>query len=78
MEAMEAGYVPGTGSIVHSGSTPRQYYELLDGLTDAPLGGLDIVEVSPPLDPSERTEFLAAEMLFRILRRFRTQPATAQ
>ena len=41
-----------------------------------PLGGLDIVEVSPPLDPSERTEFLAAEMLFRILRRFRTQPVT--
>jgi agmatinase len=47
---------------------------MLDGLSDALLGGLDIVEVSPPLDPSERTEFLAAEMLFRILRKFRTQP----
>ena len=74
IDAMDAGYLPGTGSIVHSGITPRQYYDLLDGLAEAPLGGLDIVEVSPPLDPSERTEFLAAEMLFRVLRRFRTRP----
>ena len=74
IDAMDAGYLPGTGSIVHSGITPRKYYDMLDGLSDAPLGGLDIVEVSPPLDPSERTEFLAAEMLFRILRKFRTQP----
>ena len=57
IDAMDAGYLPGTGSIVHSGITPRQYYDLLDGLAEAPLGGLDIVEVSPPLDPSERTEF---------------------
>ena len=78
IDAMDAGYLPGTGSIVHSGITPRQYYDLLDGLAEAPLGGLDIVEVSPPLDPSERTEFLAAEMLFRILRRFRTRPVTEQ
>ena len=77
IDAMDAGYLPGTGSIVHSGITPRQYYDLLDGLAEAPLGGLDIVEVSPPLDPSERTEFLAAEMLFRILRRFRTRPVAA-
>jgi arginase family enzyme len=76
IDAMDAGYLPGTGSIVHSGITPRQYYDLLDGLAEAPFGGLDIVEVSPPLDPSERTEFLAAEMLFRILRRFREQPVT--
>ena len=39
---------------------------------------LDIVEVSPPLVPSERTEFLAAEMLFRVLHRFRTRPVTEQ
>ena len=77
IDAMDAGYLPGTGSIVHSGITPRQYYDLLDGLAEAPLGGLDIVEVSPPLDPSQRTEFLAAEMLFRILHRFRTTPVAA-
>jgi arginase family enzyme len=78
IDAMDAGYLPGTGSIVHSGITPRQYYDMLEALAEAPLGGLDIVEVSPPLDPSERTEFLAAEMLFRILHRFRTRPVNVQ
>jgi arginase family enzyme len=72
IDAMDAGYLPGTGSIVHSGITPRQYYDILDVLSAAPLSGLDIVEVSPLLDPSGRTEILAAEMLFRILRRFRS------
>ena len=35
IDAMDAGYLPGTGSIVHSGITPRQYYDLLDGLAEA-------------------------------------------
>lgn len=70
IDAMDSGYLPGTGSIVHSGITPRQYYDILDVLSEAPLCGLDIVEVSPPLDPSGRTEYLATEMLVRILRPF--------
>lgn len=76
IDAMDAGYLPGTGSIVHSGITPRQYYELLDALSQSPLGGIDIVEVAPPLDPSGRTEFLAAEMLFRVLRQYRRKQVT--
>ncbi len=68
IDAMDAGYLPGTGSIVHSAITPRQYCQLLDGLAVGPIDGLDIVEVSPPLDPSGRTERIAAEMLARILR----------
>lgn len=71
VDAMDAGYLPGTGSIVHSGITPRQYYDLLDTLAAVPPSGLDIAEVSPPLDPSGRSDFIAAEMLFRILRAFR-------
>ncbi len=74
IDAMDSGYLPGTGSIVHSGITPRQYYDILDVLSDAPLCGLDIVEVSPPLDPSGRTEYLASEMLVRVLRRYHSSP----
>jgi agmatinase len=74
IDAMDSGYLPGTGSIVHSGITPRQYYDILDVLSDAPFCGLDLVEVSPPLDPSGRTEYLAAEMLVRVLRRFHSIP----
>ena len=68
IDAMDAGFLPGTGSIVHSGITPRQYCQILDVLSTAPIDGLDIVEVSPPLDPSGRTERIAAHLLFHILR----------
>ena len=74
IDAMDSGYLPGTGSIVHSGITPKQYYDILDVLSDAPFCGLDLVEVSPPLDPSGRSEYLAAEMLVRVLRRFHSVP----
>ncbi len=67
-DAMDAGYLLGTGSIVHSGITPRQYCQMLDVLAAAPVTGLDIVEVSPPLDPSGRTERICAHMLYRVLR----------
>lgn len=77
IDAMDSGYLPGTGSIVHSGITPRQYYDILDVMAEAPFCGLDLVEVSPPLDPSGRTEFLAAEMLVRVLRRFHSRPTDA-
>lgn len=70
IDAMDSGYLPGTGSIVHSGITPLQYYDILDILSGAPFCGLDLVEVSPPLDPSGRSEYLAAEMLVRVLSRF--------
>jgi len=78
IDAMDSGYLPGTGSIVHSGITPRQYYDILEVLSEAPFCGLDLVEVSPPLDPSGRTEYLAAEMLIRVLRGFHSVPVEQQ
>ena len=68
IDAMDTGFLPGTGSIVHSGITPGQYCRMLDVIGAAPVDGLDITEVSPPLDPSGRTERIAAHMLFRVLR----------
>ena len=73
IDAMDAGFLPGTGSIVHSGITPRQYYDLLDGLAGAPLRGLDIVEVAPSLDPSGRSPLLAGQMLVHALQAFHTE-----
>jgi arginase family enzyme len=70
IDAMDAGYLPGTGSIVHSGITPRQYCQMLDIMTGAPIDGLDIVEVNPPLDPSGRTQRIAGHLLMRILRNY--------
>lgn len=68
IDALDAGFLPGTGSIVHSEITPRQYLALARVLGAAPLCGLDMVEVSPPLDPSGRSERIAARLLQEALR----------
>lgn len=68
IDALDAGFLPGTGSIVHSEITPRQYLDLLTTLSTAPLCGVDLVEVSPPLDPSGRSERIAARLLMEVLR----------
>ncbi len=68
VDALDSGFLPGTGSIVHSEITSRQYLDLLTGLSSAPLCGVDFVEVSPPLDPSGRTEEIAARLLLEALR----------
>ena len=68
IDALDAGFLPGTGSIVHSEITPRQYLDLMTVLSTAPLCGVDLVEVSPPLDPSGRSERIAARLLAEVLR----------
>ena len=68
IDALDSGFLPGTGSIVHSEITPRQYLDLLTGLSAGPLCGIDLVEVAPPLDPSGRSERIAARLLMEVLR----------
>ncbi len=68
IDAMDAGFLPGTGSIVPSGITPRQYCQILDVIAQEHIDGIDIAEVAPSLDPSGRTERIAAHLLFRVLR----------
>ena len=68
IDAMDAGFLPGTGSIVPSGITPRQYCQILDVIAQENVDGIDIAEVAPSLDPSGRTERIAAHMLYRVLR----------
>ena len=75
---MDAGFLTGTGSIVPSGITPRQYCELLDVIAQQDIDGIDIAEVAPSLDPSGRTERISAHLLFRVLRRRLLDPVTAQ
>ena len=74
IDAMDAAYLPGTGSIVQSGITPRQYNQMLEVLATAPCDGLDIAETAPTLDPSGRSERIVARMLFTLLRRYLMNP----
>ena len=68
IDALDSGFLPGTGSVVHSEITTRQYLDLLTTFSSAPLCGVDLVEVAPPLDPSGRSERIAARMLMEVLR----------
>lgn len=61
--------VPGTGNQTGVvGLTPVQMLEVAAMLADKPLKGLDVTELSPPLDPSGHTAGLAASMLLSVLR----------
>jgi agmatinase len=62
--------VPGTGNqngVV--GLTPHMMVQVCEELATRPLVGVDINELSPPLDPSGHTAGLCAVMLLRILRK---------
>ena len=74
IDAMDAGYLPGTGSIVHSGITPKHYCDILDVIAKHPIGGMDIAEVAPSLDPSGRTEAISAHLLYSVLREKMLRP----
>lgn len=70
IDATDAGFLPGTGSIVQSKVTPKQMVEIMDVFANAPIDGIDIVEVAPDLDPSGRSERISAYYLLRLLRKY--------
>lgn len=74
IDAMDAAYLPGTGSIVQSGITPRQYQQMLEVLSAVRIDGIDIAETAPTLDPSGRSECIVARLLFTLLRRHLMEP----
>jgi arginase family enzyme len=69
IDATDAGFLPGTGSIVQSKLTPKQFCDILDVLSEGPIDGADIVEVAPGLDPSGRSERISACYLLHLLKK---------
>lgn len=63
IDCLDPGYAPGTGIPDSGGMTPRDVITLLKALEGLPLVGLDLVEVAPPLDPSEATVFAALKII---------------
>jgi guanidinopropionase len=67
IDSIDPAFAPGTGTPEFGGLLPREVNSLLRGLKDInPVGG-DVVEVSPPIDPSAGTAFVAANVTFEIL-----------
>lgn len=60
VDGLDPAFAPGTGTPVSGGLASWQALELIRGLGDHNLIGMDVVEVSPPFDHAEITAIAAA------------------
>jgi len=67
IDGLDPSAAPGTGTPEIGGLTTIQGLEIIRGCRGLDLVGCDLVEVSPPYDPSGNTSLLAANLLFEML-----------
>jgi guanidinopropionase len=67
VDSLDPAYAPGTGTPEVGGMSPIQAQTLIRGLDGLDLIGGDVVEVSPPFDPSGNTALVGATMMYEIL-----------
>jgi guanidinopropionase len=67
IDSIDPAFAPGTGTPEVGGFTPREAMRILRGLQGLDIVGADLVEVSPPYDPSGNTAMVGATMMFEIL-----------
>ncbi|MFO1147881.1 MAG: agmatinase [Alsobacter sp.] len=67
IDGIDPAFAPGTGTPEIGGYTPAEAQRMLRGLRGLNLVGADVVEVSPPFDPSGNTALVAASLMFEIL-----------
>ncbi len=67
IDALDPAYAPGTGTPEAAGVSTRDLLRLLEAVFRMlPVRAFDLVEVSPPLDPSDMTSFAAIKILYEI------------
>jgi guanidinobutyrase len=67
IDGIDPAYAPGTGTVEIGGITVPQALEIIRGCRGLPIVGGDLVEVSPPYDPTGNTALLGANLLFEML-----------
>jgi guanidinopropionase len=67
VDGLDPVYAPGTGTPEIGGLTTLEAQHLIRGLEGLNLIGGDVVEVSPPFDPSGNTALVGATIMFEIL-----------
>ncbi|MFX1511536.1 MAG: agmatinase [Promethearchaeota archaeon] len=67
IDCLDPAFAPGTGTPEVGGITTIEAQTLLRGLRGLSLIGGDLVEVSPPFDPSGNTALVGATMMYEIL-----------
>jgi agmatinase len=70
IDCLDPAFAPGTGIPESGGLTSREIITLIKSMQGLPLIGLDVVEVSPPIDPSEATIFAALKIIMEYIALF--------
>jgi guanidinobutyrase len=67
IDSLDPAFAPGTGTVEIGGLTTIQALEIIRGCRGLNLVGGDLVEVSPPYDPSGNTALIGANLLYEML-----------
>lgn len=67
IDSLDPAFAPGTGTVEIGGLTTSQALEIVRGAAGLNLVGADLVEVSPPYDPSGNTALIGASLLYEML-----------
>lgn len=67
IDFVDPTFAPGTGTPEIGGPNSYQALQVVRGLEGVNIAGADLVEVSPPFDPSGGTAFLGMSVMFEIL-----------
>jgi guanidinobutyrase len=67
IDSLDPGFAPGTGTPEIGGLNTAQALEIVRGCWGLDIVGTDLVEVSPPYDPSGNTALTGANILFELL-----------
>lgn len=67
IDSLDPAFAPGTGTVEIGGLTIWQGLEIIRGAQGLNLKGCDLVEVSPPYDPSGNTALTGANLLYEML-----------
>lgn len=67
IDFVDPTFAPGTGTPEVGGPNSYQALQVVRGLSGVNIVGADVVEVSPPFDPSGATAFLGVSIMFEML-----------
>ncbi len=67
IDSLDPAFAPGTGTVEIGGLTIWQALEIIRGCQGLNVVGGDLVEVSPPYDPSGNTALVGANLLYEML-----------
>ena len=67
IDSLDPAYAPGTGTVEVGGLTSTQALEIIRGMAGLNVIGCDLVEVSPPYDPTGNTALIGANFLYEML-----------